>query len=90
MASQIAAGIDGIERRTDPGDPVTDPVQLSDKPVMPIDLIHAIEALETSGMYKKTFGEEFVNYYMMIQKFAIRRFLSTVTDWEHREYFERF
>lgn len=90
MASQIAAGIDGIERRTDPGDPVTDPVQLSDKPVMPIDLIHAIEALERSNMYKNSFGEEFINYYMMIQNFAIRRFISTVTDWEHREYFERF
>lgn len=57
---------------------------------MPIDLIHAIEALSQSDMYKSAFGEEFINYYMMIQNFAIRRFLSAVTDWEHREYFERF
>jgi glutamine synthetase len=90
MASQIAAGIDGIERQTNPGDPVVDPLQLSDKPVMPIDLIHAIEALEKSSIYKSSFGEEFVNYYLMIQQHAIRRFLSTVTDWEHKEYFERY
>ncbi|KWV94046.1 hypothetical protein ASS64_09315 [Erythrobacter sp. AP23] len=90
MASQIFAGLDGIERKIDPGDPVSDPVLLSDKPIMPVDLIHAIEALEQSSMYSQSLGEEFVNYYLMIQKYAINRFLSTVTDWEHREYFERF
>lgn len=90
MASQIVAGIDGLERAVDPGDPVADPIVLSDKAVMPIDLIHAIEALEQSSMYQTKFGEEFCQYYVLIARYAINRFLSAVTDWEHREYFERF
>lgn len=90
MASQIAAGQDGIRKSTDPGDPVTDPRALSDKPVMPIDLIHAIEALEKSTLYRDVFGSDFVDYYVRISRGAIQRFLSTVTEWEHREYFERF
>lgn len=90
MASQAVAGLDGILSGTDPGDPVADPRAISDKPVMPMDLVHAIEALEQSRLYRKAFGDEFVDYYLRISRGAIRRFLSTVTDWEHREYFERF
>ncbi len=90
MASQIVAGLDGIALRSDPGDPVTDPVALSDKPTMPMDLIHAVEALASSKMYRASFGAEFCDYYVRIASHAIQRFVSSVTDWEHREYFERF
>ncbi len=35
-------------------------------------------------------GAEFVDYYTHIKKAEIDRFLSEVTDWEHRAYFEMF
>ncbi len=90
MASQIFAGLDGIRKATDPGDPVSDPRAIAGAPAMPIDLIHAVEALEASALYRDTFGADFVGYYLNIARSAIGRFLSAVTDWEQREYFERF
>jgi glutamine synthetase len=90
MASQIFAGLDGIKRNTDPGDPAEDPRELGKFPMMPIDLVHAIEALDKSEMYAEQFGKDFVSYYSNLSRLSIMRFLSSVTDWEHREYFERF
>ena len=35
-------------------------------------------------------GDEVVNHYLAMKRHEIGRFLSHVTDWEHREYFEAF
>lgn len=90
MASQIMAGVDGIRSKSDPGPFALSPQDLNDKPVMPMDLIHAVEALKNSDLYKSEFGNDFVDYYYSISMYSIKRFLSYVTDWEHNEYFERF
>ena len=35
-------------------------------------------------------GKPFVDYLLKIKDAEVARFLSEVTDWEHREYFEMF
>ena len=35
-------------------------------------------------------GAQFIDYLIGIKEAEIARFLSEVTDWEHREYFELF
>jgi glutamine synthetase len=52
--------------------------------------MEAVVALSESQVMRKTFGDTFVDYYLKAKQQEIHRFLSTVTDWEHREYFERF
>ena len=53
MASQIYAGMDGIQNRTDPGEPVLgDPYQQVDKPPMPRSLMEAVEALDGSSVLR--------------------------------------
>jgi glutamine synthetase len=35
-------------------------------------------------------GADFIEYMVALKESEISRFLSSVTDWEHREYFEMF
>jgi glutamine synthetase len=50
----------------------------------------AITELDKSTTLRAAFGDQFVDYLLHIKRAEISRFLSTVTDWEHREYFEIF
>ncbi|HIG78936.1 MAG TPA: glutamine synthetase [Cycloclasticus sp.] len=90
FASQLAAGMDGIETKKDPGPPLNDPYAQTDKTPLPASLMEAVTALDESELLRKVIGNTFVDYYLMLKRHEIHRFLSTVTDWEHREYFERY
>jgi glutamine synthetase len=90
MASQIVAGLDGVDRQTDPGPAATGDPYTADRPLLPRNLYQAIEALRGSDMYRRAFGDAFVEYYAGLKEFEMDRFMGTVTDWEHREYFEMY
>jgi glutamine synthetase len=90
MASQIFAGLDGIATAEDPGDPLSDPYGQTSKPLMPGSLMDAIDALAGSELYRATMGDEFIDHFIGMKRHEIGRFLSHVTDWEHREYFEAY
>lgn len=90
MASQIFAGLDGMANTTDPGEPLSDPYGQTSQPLMPGSLMEAIDALADSALFRKTIGGEFIDHFVGMKRHEIGRFLSYVTDWEHREYFEAF
>ncbi len=90
IASQIVAGLDGLQRKLDPGPAVIDPSVALDAPLLPTSLMESIAALQSSGVYREAFGEVFINYFIGLKQQEIGRFLSAVTDWEHREYFEHY
>ncbi len=87
MATQILAGLDGIDRKTDPGTPTDEPYSV-DAPKLPMSLIEAAAALRDDSFFREALGEEFVDYLLTLKEAEIARFLSFVTDWEHREYFD--
>jgi len=89
MASQIAAGIEGIEQRIDPGAFDEQPYA-SDRDPVPGSLIEAVAALRDDALYRSAFGEQFIEYVCAMKTSEWTRFLAHVTDWEHREYFEVF
>jgi glutamine synthetase len=89
MASQIVCGLDGISNRRDPGPPQESPYE-SDSPKLPASLMDAVATLQDSALFRKEFGDPFVDYMVALKQSEIGRFLTTVTDWEHREYFEIF
>nr|WP_249803939.1 MULTISPECIES: glutamine synthetase family protein [unclassified Bradyrhizobium] len=89
MASQILSGIDGIDRKLDPG-PSADAPYETKAPLLPKSLRDAVSALKDDPFFREKLGAEFVDYYTHIKNAEIDRFLSEVTDWEHREYFEVF
>lgn len=86
MASQIAAGLDGISTNADPG-PAVDAPYSAVAPRLPGSLMEAIAALRDSGCVRAAFGGAFVDYFVRLKEFEINRFLTSVTDWEQREYF---
>jgi glutamine synthetase len=89
MACQIVCGLDGIDRRRDPGAPADTPYETT-APLLPKSLAEAIAALAQDGVFRDAFGADFVDYYVRIKRAEIERFEAEVTDWEQREYFDLF
>jgi glutamine synthetase len=89
MASQILSGLDGVDRKLDPG-PSADTPYETKADLLPKSLREAVSALDDDPFFRQAFGAAFVDYYVHIKNAEIARFEAEVSDWEHREYFEMF
>ena len=100
IASQIAAGLDGIAKKRDPGPPDEAPYAAG-KPMLPKSLPEALTALEQAALFKSQFGEVFVDYYLKLKRSEAGRFEKWLADtgtkdagettaWEQNEYFDFF
>jgi glutamine synthetase len=95
IASQIYAGLDGIAARRDPG-PSADTPYETKAPPLPKKLGEAVTALRCSEVFRKGFGDAFVDYFAHIKEAEFARFTAEtggeadVTPWEHNEYFDLF
>jgi glutamine synthetase len=95
MASQIYAGFDGMAHRRDPG-PSADTPYETKAPALPKNLGEAVSALRRSAVFRKGFGDAFVDYFAHIKEAEFARFTAEtggeadVTAWEHNEYFDLF
>jgi glutamine synthetase len=96
MASQIIAGLDGVQRRLDPGPSADTPYEIEAEP-MPKSLGEALVALRNSACFREGFGDGFVDYYLRIKDAEIARYRAEetsdtqdVTRWEQKEYFDLF
>jgi glutamine synthetase len=89
MASQILSGLDGVDRKLDPG-PSADAPYETKAALLPKTLREAVSALNDDPFFRDTLGAAFVDYYVHIKNAEIERFQAEVSDWEHREYFEMF
>lgn len=88
MASQALAGLDGVRRALPPPPPTDAPYEQKDAPALPRSLMDAVAGLKASAFYRAQLGDLFVDYLATLKEAEIARFLATVTDWEHREYFD--
>lgn len=89
MASQILAGLDGVDRALDPG-PSADAPYETDAALLPKSLREAVFALQEDQFFRKAMGSTLIDYYTHIKNAEIERFQAEVSDWEQREYFEMF
>lgn len=89
MASQALAGLDGIERKLDPGHSADAPYEAKAEP-LPRSLAEAVAALRESAFFREKLGGAFVDYLLTIKEAELARFQAEVTDWEQREYFEMY
>jgi glutamine synthetase len=89
MASQILAGLDGIDSALEPP-PAADTPYETKAPALPKTLREALDALAADGFFRERLGAGFVDYYLHIKNAEIERFQAEVSDWEQREYFEMF
>jgi glutamine synthetase len=99
MAANIAAGLDGINRGAEPPPPVTADPYAEEAEPLPSSLRAAIAALESDTMFRRAFGDPFVDFYLMMKRAENARYEAAVaetptpdgtvvSEWEMREYFE--
>jgi glutamine synthetase len=89
MASQVLAGLDGVDREFIPP-PAADTPYETEATALPKSLREALDALKADTFFREKMGAGFVDYYLHIKNAEIERFQAEVSDWEHREYFEMF
>ncbi|WP_033279781.1 glutamine synthetase family protein [Streptomyces sp. NRRL F-525] len=89
LASQLAAGLEGVAGGLEPGPAADEPYAARAEP-LPRSLGEALDALESDRMLADRLGKDFVAYYTSIKRAEIDRFSQEVTDWEQREYFRVF
>ena len=90
MAANLAAGLDGIRRNATPPPRVEADPYAADSPLLPKTLWEAVDALDHDAFFRQAFGDGVVDYVVAMKRNEVDRFLSEVTDWEMREYFEFF
>jgi glutamine synthetase len=85
-AAIIAAGLDGIERKLDPGDRAnynsyTEPPSEGVKR-LPGNLLDALRCLETNSVLRKSLGESFVNSYLKLKYQQWNQYSDHISHWE--------
>ena len=98
----LAAGIDGIENRIDPGEPNSenlyaipyDELRARGLETLPANLLNATEELERDDVIRKALGqgrnEDYVDYFIKVKRDEWARYHEQVTPWEIKEYLTRF
>jgi glutamine synthetase len=89
FAGQILAGLDGVDRGLTAPDPVESPYADAAE-MLPTDLGAALDLFEASAFWAGALGAEVRDYLAHIKRAEWKRFLSTVSEWEQREYFSIF
>jgi glutamine synthetase len=90
IASQIHAGLDGLEQGLEPP-PATESPYAPQAVRLPASLAQAVDALEQDTALCRGLGEDWVRYYARIRRAEILRQQQAADpkEWDRREYFSR-
>jgi len=101
-AAVLAAGLDGLERKLDAGEPNGENLYAASYAdnvakglrTLPSTLLEAITELEADAVLRDALGkgrdEDYVDYYVRVKRDEWFRYHEQVTPWELREYLTRF
>jgi glutamine synthetase len=90
LAALLAAGLDGIARRTEPPPCFAGDVYAArDLPHVPRSLAEATDLFVAGPFATAAFGEDVVDHYAHFFRTEWEAYTSAVSDWERRRYFER-
>ena len=98
LAMTVAASVEGLEDRLDPGPPLDRPAyDLTEAdmrelgaPRLPTNLLEAITEFNADPLAKEVFGETMHSLYVKYKTNEWNRFHEHVTDWERIEYLRFF
>jgi glutamine synthetase len=98
LAALVAAGLDGIDRKLDPGEPTNlnmyelSEQQLKEKNIslLPQNLLEAVAALEADEVVKAGLGPELSKEFIMLKRMEWTEYARHVSDWETKRYLEFF
>ena len=91
LASQIHAGLDGVDRRL-PAPPATEAPYADGPQKLPTSLGEALAALQSDEALCAAFGDGFVRYFCRVKQSELQRFEAAEDplEFQRREYFSRF
>ena len=90
FAALLAAGLDGIEKGTDPGPELKgNAYEAGEAEPFPSSLREAKELWDSSEFVKSVFGESVQKHYSNYARYEQQEFDQVVTDYERRRMFER-
>jgi glutamine synthetase len=83
----IAAGLDGIARKADPGphydiDMYTESHKVKKAPKLPLNLLDALRAYDRDSVLKEALGLEFSEAFLKLKNAEWNSYVSHFTDWE--------
>lgn len=92
IAAQVWAGLDGLQRRLDPGPACATPYAPPAGRALPATLGAALDALEADAVLRRGLGEAVCTVFGRVkrQEIARREAAPDGREWERREYFGRF
>jgi glutamine synthetase len=98
----LAAGLDGIANRVDPGEPNAenlyaipyDELRARGLETLPANLLEATHELKENDVIRKALGrgrdEDYADYFIRVKRDEWDRYHEQVTPWEVKEYLTRF
>ncbi len=94
----LAAGMDGVERKLDPGKPVNEnlyewsPQKLKKAGIklLPQNLVEALDEFEKDKVLRAALGEEVSNEFLTLKRMEWVEYMRHVSDWERDRYVEFF
>jgi glutamine synthetase len=97
-AAIAAAGLDGIERKLNPGDPLNvNLYELSEQEIrdrgiklLPQSLKEAVDALEADEVVKQGIGPDLAQEFITLKRMEWVEYSRHVSEWETRRYLEMF
>jgi glutamine synthetase len=101
-AVMLAAGLDGIDRELDPGEPNTDNLyelpaeQVAARGIkaMPPTLLHAVDGLVADPVLRDALGTgpigDYVDYFAKVKREEFAAYHAVVSDWEVERYLTHF
>ena len=89
LAGMISAGLDGVERGLDSGDPIQGPAQSDGGPALPRTLAEALDALQEDDVLCAALGDEAVTEFLAVKRAEWAQYMDSVSDWERETYLRR-
>ncbi len=98
LAAMLAAGLEGIEQKLDPGEPVNKNIfAMSQRErsrlrikSLPGDLNEAVDALERDKLMRATLGEHIFSQYVRAKRQEWHEYIAQVHQWELDSYLKRY
>lgn len=97
-AAILAAGMDGVRRKLDPGQPVNenlydysfDEIKRKGITLLPQTLTEAIDAFEQDEVVREALGQELSKEFIALKRMEWVEYSRHVSDWETKRYLEFF
>lgn len=98
LAVMLASGLDGIQKKSDPGEPVNKNIydmsqrekarhKITD---LPGDLNEAVDALEKDALVREALGDHIFHHYVNAKRAEWHEYIAKVHPWEHDRYLSAY